>query len=111
LQPIFAIGLASFFTPFQSVTKRSCFADATANIISRLLCYEGLIVFVLKAAFSKCCTWGGAWAALGSFSPQPRFWFEIVGGPEELNFLSSRVILPNGAAFRSNTLIWNLSFR
>ena len=48
----FAMGVVSgIIMPFQFGTNWSRFSDATANIISPLLAYEGLTAFFLEAAF------------------------------------------------------------
>ncbi|MGH6890547.1 MAG: cytochrome ubiquinol oxidase subunit I [Rhizomicrobium sp.] len=48
----FAMGVVSgIIMPFQFGTNWSRFSDATANIISPLLAYEGLMAFFLEAAF------------------------------------------------------------
>jgi cytochrome bd ubiquinol oxidase subunit I len=48
----FGMGVVSGITmPFQFGTNWSRFSDATANIISPLLAYEGLTAFFLEAAF------------------------------------------------------------
>lgn len=48
----FGMGVVSgIIMPFQFGTNWSRFADATANIISPLLAYEGLTAFFLEAAF------------------------------------------------------------
>src|SRR5256885_8626883 len=48
----FGMGVVSgIIMPFQFGTNWSRFSDATANIISPLLAYEGLTAFFLEAAF------------------------------------------------------------
>jgi cytochrome d ubiquinol oxidase subunit I len=48
----FAMGVVSgIIMPFQFGTNWSRFSDATANVISPLLAYEGLTAFFLEAAF------------------------------------------------------------
>ena len=48
----FGMGVVSGITmPFQLGTNWSRFSDATANILSPLLAYEGLTAFFLESAF------------------------------------------------------------
>src|SRR5690349_21615162 len=48
----FAMGVVSgIVMPFQFGTNWSAFSDATANVISPLLAYEGMTAFFLEAAF------------------------------------------------------------
>jgi cytochrome d ubiquinol oxidase subunit I len=63
------MGIVTAITmPFQSVTNRSRFADAT--VISPLLAYKGLTVFLLKAAFWSLLLFGPRpvpyWASLAA---------------------------------------------
>jgi cytochrome bd ubiquinol oxidase subunit I len=48
----FGMGVVSGITmPFQFGTNWSRFSDATANVISPLMAYEGLMAFFLEASF------------------------------------------------------------
>jgi cytochrome d ubiquinol oxidase subunit I len=67
----FAMGVVSgVIMPFQFGTNWSRFSDATANVISPLLAYEGLTAFFLEATFLGVLLFGRnlvpRWAHLGS---------------------------------------------
>src|SRR3954465_14544377 len=48
----FGMGVVSgIVLPFQSGTNWSRYAEATANVLSPMLAYEGLMAFFLEAAF------------------------------------------------------------
>src|SRR6202045_1899129 len=55
----FGMGVVSgIVMPFQFGTNWSRFSDATANIVSPLLAYEGLTAFFLEAAFLSVLLFG-----------------------------------------------------
>jgi len=67
----FGMGVVSgIIMPFQFGTNWSRFADATANVISPLMAYEGLTAFFLEAAFLGILLFGRdrvpRWAHFGS---------------------------------------------
>src|ERR1700684_4063958 len=58
----FGSGVVSgIIMPFQFVTNWSRFSDATANVLSPLLAYEGLTAFFLEAAFLGVLLFGRDW--------------------------------------------------
>ncbi|MGH8148606.1 MAG: cytochrome ubiquinol oxidase subunit I [Steroidobacteraceae bacterium] len=67
----FGMGVVSgIVMPFQFGTNWSRFSDATANVLSPLLAYEGLMAFFLEAAFLGVLLFGRKlvppWAHLGA---------------------------------------------
>ncbi|MGH8226371.1 MAG: cytochrome ubiquinol oxidase subunit I [Steroidobacteraceae bacterium] len=67
----FGMGVVSgIVMPFQFGTNWSRYSDATANVLSPLFAYEGLMAFYLEAAFLGILLFGRklvpAWAHLGS---------------------------------------------
>ena len=65
----FGMGVVSgIVMPFQFGTNWSRYADATANVLSPLFAYEGLIAFFLEAAFLGVLLFGRKLVPLGAFS-------------------------------------------
>ena len=67
--------VSGIIMPFQFGTNWSRFSDATANVISPLLAYEGLMAFFLEAVLSRrAAVRPPAGAALGAFLRRRSWW-------------------------------------
>jgi cytochrome d ubiquinol oxidase subunit I len=65
----FGMGVVSgIIMPFQFGTNWSRFTDATADVLSPLMAYEGLMAFSSRPPSLACCCSGGGWCLPGHIS-------------------------------------------
>ncbi len=65
----FGMGVVSgIIMPFQFGTNWSRFTDATADVLSPMMAYEGLMAFFLESRSSACCCSAASWCRAGRIS-------------------------------------------